>query len=93
MGLSWHPVLWHAQTMNTGTHHLVQHSAERDQFLDSYAENLTLAMDLLESMATELANVGDYQASSFFSGVSRTISAFAATHYPLTRLIRPSEIE
>lgn len=59
---------------------------EHEQFLDSYAENLTLAIDVLEAMATELANVGDYQAASFFTGLSRAVSAFAATHFPMTRL-------
>ena len=60
---------------------------EHQQFIDCYAENLIVLMDSLEAVSCELAQVGDYQAASFFDGVSRVISAFAATHFPMARLL------
>ena len=78
--------------MNTDTPHLVQHSPEREQFLDSYAENLTVAMDILDVLASELAQAGDYQASSFFTGIGRAIGAFGANHYPMTRMITGADL-
>lgn len=60
---------------------------EQEQFFDSYAENLTFLLDMLDVVAEELAQVGDYQAASFFTGLSRAVSGFAACHFPAARLI------
>lgn len=62
-------------------------SVERQQFLEAYADNLTLLLDNLDAIAGELDQVGEYQAASFFTGIARAVSAFAAGHYPMARCL------
>ena len=73
--------------MNIQLTTLESRNADRQPFLEAYAENLTILIDGLDAMAGELAQVGDYPAASFFSGVSRAVTAFAACHFPVVRLL------
>ena len=58
----------------------VAKDAEWRQFFDSYTENLSILLDHVDAIAGELAQVGDYQATLFFTDISRAITAFAAGH-------------
>lgn len=61
-------------------------TTEREQFLETYADNLSLLLDSMDAIASELAQAGDYQAASFFSGTSKAIAAFATAHFPIIGL-------
>ena len=73
--------LWHACYMSFEIEQTVAEDAERRQFLDSYTENLCILLEHVDAIASELAQVGDYQATMFFTDISRAITAFAAGHH------------
>jgi hypothetical protein len=79
--------IWHAPAMSIQLTDMDPQNQGRQPFLDAYAENLTILLDQLDALASELAQVGDYQAASFFSGLSRVVTGFAACHFPAVRLL------